>query len=96
LFYSPSPNLFESDEGFSVEVLGRTGLRYRENGKSAFVDSEVMATAEMVVWKQSIRKWDPPHETEVIDDKGRERILSNILRAFRALGHEIDVTDGRY
>jgi hypothetical protein len=28
--------------GFSVEVLGRTGLRYREAGRQMFVDSEVL------------------------------------------------------
>ena len=28
------------DDGTSVEVLGRTGLRYTEDGRSCFVDSE--------------------------------------------------------
>ena len=32
----------ESSDGFSVEVLGRTGLRYREGDRQMFVDSEAL------------------------------------------------------
>src|SRR5262245_49392708 len=35
-------NLYVSSDGFSMEVLGRTGLRYREAGREMFVDSEVL------------------------------------------------------
>jgi hypothetical protein len=43
MFTSPRPNLCESSDGFSVEVLGRTGLRYCEGGRQMFVDSEVLS-----------------------------------------------------
>lgn len=42
-FSEPRANLIESDAGFSVEVLGQTGIRYSEGGRTAFVDSEVLA-----------------------------------------------------
>ena len=42
MFTSPRPNLYESSDGFSVEVHGRTGLCYREAGRQMFVDSEVL------------------------------------------------------
>ena len=32
MFTTPRPNLYESSAGFFVEVLGRTGLAYREAG----------------------------------------------------------------
>jgi hypothetical protein len=44
MFTIPKINVVAGDEGFSVEVLGRTGIEYREGGNAAFVDSEVLVT----------------------------------------------------
>jgi hypothetical protein len=88
----PRPNLYESSEGFSVEVLGRTGLTYREPGREMFVDSEVLAgSAGMVVYRDTISCWKPPHENETITDSERERVLQKIREAFRFQGFEIEV-----
>ena len=55
MFFRPRVNVVESDAGFSVEVLGRTGIRYREGDKSIFVDSEVLnGPSGMVVAGSSI------------------------------------------
>jgi len=62
MFTTPKPNLYVSSDGFSVEVLGRTGLCYCEGGKKMFVDSEVLTgDSGMVVYKSRIQKWDSPH-----------------------------------
>jgi hypothetical protein len=91
-FSSPRPNLVESDEGFSVEVLGRTGLRYAEKGRTIFIDSEVLATADaMALYSTSIRAWDPPHENEVLRDKDREDIIGKIRSAFTSQGWTLEV-----
>ena len=42
MFKFTGPNIVESSDGFSVEVLGRTGLLYREGDRKMFVDSEVL------------------------------------------------------
>ncbi|MCL4274521.1 MAG: hypothetical protein KJZ77_11675 [Anaerolineales bacterium] len=75
-------NLVESGEGYSVEVLGRTGLRYTEGEKRMHIDSEVLNASEIAVVESSIQAWDSPFEAEVIDDKKRAVILENIRRAF--------------
>jgi hypothetical protein len=91
-FSEPRVNVIESDTGFSVEVLGRTGMRYAEHGKSAFVDSEVLAKpGAIAVYPKSIRHWDPPHDAEPLDDEDRNRIVTNIHRAFAARGYEAQV-----
>ena len=91
--FTPSrPNLYKSSDGFSVEVLGRTGLRYCETGRQMFVDSEVLTgPSGMAVYKDTIQKWDPPHENVPVADSDRARILNNIRDAFRSQGFEIDV-----
>jgi immunity protein 74 of polymorphic toxin system len=92
MFTSPRRNLYESSDGFSVEVLGRTGLRYREAGRQMFVDSEVLTgPSGMAVYKDTIQKWDPPYENVPVTDSDRDRILNNIRDAFRFEGFEIDV-----
>ena len=74
--------MVSSDEGFSVEVLGRTGIEYREGGKLMFADSEVLAVGHgIMVIKDSIRAWWPPNEKEQVAAKQRQRIVENIRRA---------------
>lgn len=59
------PNCYEGSDGYSVEILGRTGLRYREGPRSMFVDSEVLATpGGIVIYTSTIARWEPPHEAE--------------------------------
>jgi hypothetical protein len=92
MFSSPRPNLYESSDGFSVEVLGRAGLCYREAGRQMFVDSEVLTgPSGMAVYKDTVQKWDPPYEDVLVTDSHRDRILNNIREAFRSQGFGIDV-----
>ena len=89
---SGETNLYESSDGFSVEVLGRTGLRYREEGRQMFVDSEVLiGPSGMALYKDTIQKWDPPDDNVPVTDSDRDRIVNNIRDAFRSQGFEIDV-----
>jgi hypothetical protein len=90
-FWEPSPNRIESNSGFFIEVLGRTGLRYGEGNRTAFVDSELLASdAGIFAIAASLKKWDEPDEA-VISDSERARILGNIKRAFEFCGHKIQI-----
>ena len=96
MFSTPRVNFIESDEGFSVEGLGRTGLRYSERGKTMRVSSELLAASSprlLVIYADSIRNWDPPYSAEVVDEKTKNRIIDNIRAALRSQGQEIDVID---
>ena len=78
--------------GSLVEVLGRTGLCYGEAGRQVFVDSEMLiGQSAMAVYKDTIQKWDPPHENISVTDSDRHRILNSIRDTFRSQGFEIDV-----
>ncbi|MGB8933458.1 MAG: Imm74 family immunity protein [Anaeromyxobacteraceae bacterium] len=81
-----------SDEGYSVRVLGRAGLEYREGKKRMQIDSEMLTgPAGLVVYAASIRAWDPPFEDLPIDEEERGAIVDNVRRAFRFDGFEIEV-----
>ena len=78
----PKPNLYVSSDGFSVEVLGQTGLWYSTNGKRAFVDSEVLvAPAGILVYRESILRWESQSGSEVVSEEEREQIVQNIAKA---------------
>jgi len=86
----PEPNLIESSGGFAVRVLGRTGMRYVEGGRSLRVDSEVLGKpGAIAVFKDSIKTWDGCREQVSAAD--RDRIAENIQRAFEFCGYEIEV-----
>lgn len=92
MFSEPRVNVIASDEGFEVEVLGRTGLRYRRGGRSLRIDSEVLAPpGSIAVYGGSIVRWEPPHGAEEIDEAERARILDDVRRAFAWRGHAIDL-----
>jgi len=50
-----------------------------------FVDSEVLpGPSEMAVYKDTIRKWDPPYNSVPVRDSDRDQILNHIRDAFRS------------
>lgn len=83
-------DLIESDEGFSVEVIGRTRLLYKEGGKQLTVSSEFLVGPYLALYKASVKSWDPPHASSLISHDERERIVANIGRAFKSRGIEIE------
>lgn len=92
MFSIPRANVVESDSGFSVEVLGRTGLLYVENGRSLRIDSEALAgPSGMVVYARSINEWLCRHSAEHIDDAAKARIIENCRAAFKFRGFDIQV-----
>jgi len=59
-------NVIESDEGFSVEVLGRTAISNREGDKVLFVDSEALAPGKgIAIFTDSIQAWNLPHNEPI-------------------------------
>jgi len=92
MFSTPRPNLYESSEGFSVEVRGRTGIIYREGEREMFIDSEVLTgPSGMMIYKDTINQWEAPNDRVVLSDLEKNRILQNVQDAFRFQGFEIDV-----
>jgi hypothetical protein len=91
LFSEPEPNVIESSAGFSVRVLGRTGMRYTEGYRSVRINSEVLARPAIAMFKDSIRAWESPYDAEQLSDADQDRIAENIQRAFESCGYEIEV-----
>jgi immunity protein 74 of polymorphic toxin system len=91
-FSIPRENVIESDKGFSIEVMFPVGMQYVEGQRTMQIDSEVLAPGYGVaLFRRSLKRWDPPHERESVDDATRARIIDNISRAFRFSGSRLDI-----
>lgn len=90
-FFIPRPNVIESDEGYSVEVLGPTGLRYVEPDRVLWLDSEMLAgPAGLILYSENM-KLEGSEEMIAFDAGERDRIVENVRAAFRFRGFEIQV-----
>jgi hypothetical protein len=91
-YSTQQPATVECNEGFSVRILGRAGLTYREGERQLLVNSELLTTPSgMVIYTNSIKAWQPPFEQDEIDATKKAQIIDNIRRAFRWAGYEIEV-----
>lgn len=92
-FLEPQPNLIESTAGFTVRILGRTGMRYSEGGRSVWIDSEVLAKPRAIfIWTSSVTGWEAPYDSEPMSERERQRIIGNVRRAFEGCGYELQGT----
>ncbi|MGA1987724.1 MAG: Imm74 family immunity protein [Candidatus Sulfotelmatobacter sp.] len=92
MFFVPRVNVVESDAGFSIEILGRTGMKYREGEKSLFVDSEVLVQGKgIAISSKSIREWDPPYTASPISPEKRDAIINNIRQAMEYQNEPLEV-----
>lgn len=95
-FSEPEPNLIESSEGFSVRVLGLTGMRYTEGDRSVYMDSEVLAKpGAIALFKDRMRPWGTPRGSPRLSKDESDRIANNVKRAFDACGYELQIQPDR-
>ena len=93
MFHIPRANVIESDTGFSVEILGRTGIEYRESDKVLFIESEILMTdlPTVAIWKDHIRAWQPPHGNEQISEGMRTEILKRTCAALKWRNTQVEI-----
>ena len=90
-------NTFKSDAGFSVKDRSIQGFaEYREGDRRAIVpvDNDFIQR-RAYLRKDTVIKWNPPYETEVIPEEKRQEILQNVFEALRFSGGPIEMVEGR-
>ncbi|MCB0486030.1 MAG: hypothetical protein KDC47_07540 [Flavobacteriaceae bacterium] len=81
----------ESDEGFSIHIIGLEVLRYEENGKSIILDWTLdPKSKKMRIYVSDALSWDKPTKEKLtVDDKNK--IIKNIKRAVVLLEGDYEV-----
>jgi hypothetical protein len=92
-FSYPRSNLIVSRRGFSVEVRGRSAIRYEEHGTVMQIFAEWLVGPEqkIALRRRDVRAWEG-HEGEVAE-QDRIRIVENIRRAFTFKGWTLVIED---
>jgi hypothetical protein len=91
MFTILKPNVITSDEGFSVEIMGRTGIQYQDCNSIVAVDGEALAgPAGFMIYRESVRIIGPSKHME-IKEAERDVIIENIRRAFEFRGFDIEI-----
>jgi hypothetical protein len=93
MFHQPRVNVIQSDTGFSIEFLGRTGFEYRESDKRMHIESEILDTEipTVAIWKDWIRAWKPPYDNEEISEEKRVEILKRICAALKWDNTQVEI-----
>ena len=84
--FSISGKRITSSEGFSIESLGREGMRYREGERSLYVFTEYLIPKGIGVSTESIERWDPPFDGDEIGSVKKDEILARIRAALASVG----------
>lgn len=77
-----------SSEGFSVESLGREGMRYSEGDRNLYVFTEYLVPTGIGIWIKSIERWDHPFSDDEISAEKKEQILTRIQAALAFVGEK--------
>jgi hypothetical protein len=78
-------NRVKSDTGFIVKVRPFEGYaEYREGARVATVPVQLVVGQALVhLHKDTVIKWNPPYDAELISEEKRKEILQNVAEAMR-------------
>ncbi|MBM3610901.1 MAG: hypothetical protein FJX18_05200 [Alphaproteobacteria bacterium] len=84
--------MFFKKNPFIVKALGRSGLLYQEGKKSMKIDSEMLVgpNYDIVIYKDSVKQWNPPFENDPVNEDDKNRILSNAKIDLQSGGYKVD------
>ena len=81
-----------SPKGFSIEPVFNSKLIYREADRKMNIFIELLTgDYTLALYRESMKNWEAPYDTEPITKEEQERIIGNIREIFRFQGYEIDV-----
>lgn len=95
MFSIPAINVISSDEGFGVEILGHTRIRYFDGvAETHFSMEYATGISGLVIFARQNEIVGPPESSRIgqaLNDAEREKAVKNIRDAFQFTGWEIDV-----
>ncbi len=85
MFKKKWPRKIISDKGYEVQILSRGSLTYKVNERLLKINSEYYTGESgdlgIAIYKNSIKKWMPPYDKDIIDNNKENEILENITNA---------------
>ena len=91
-----SPRTVESSRGFTVRLVDRDSLEYREGDHVMIFGTEPTGPkveAQLIFYtaRQYGVRWEPPFKDEPVSRARHEEIIANVLRALGAMNLRAEV-----
>src|SRR5260221_6534027 len=68
-------------EGFRIRLQGRDSFLYVEGDRTMTIVGEMQTgKVDFIIYLSSLRRWQPPHEMEEVDEIKRKEILGRLER----------------
>ena len=84
------------DMAVEITELARGHVRVKVGHRTAVVYSEMLVPSkglsDYVIYVDSPHAWDPPHETDKLDDETRDAICRAVQSRLQALGRVVEFT----
>jgi hypothetical protein len=83
----------KDNEGRSVEILGRSGIKYKDKEKKYFIDSEMLVNPEfdLVIFSGSVRYYKDTSLANPISDSEKEEIVKIVVKLLASAKIKADV-----
>ncbi|RPI75903.1 MAG: hypothetical protein EHM45_14265 [Desulfobacteraceae bacterium] len=92
MFTKRWPGRIIFDKEFEVQIVGRGSIIYKEGEKKLNVASEWLeSTHHYWIISDSIRKWEPPFDNELVDYNKKVQIIENIKKALSHINASVDI-----
>lgn len=79
-------------EPFTVRPIGRDTFEYREGERCVIVEGEMLiANPAFMIFAESIKQWQSPHEHESISAAKRREIIARVGEYLGRSGWSFDV-----
>ena len=81
----------ESDQGFSVHIIGLEILRYEEHGRSFNIEWNYdPASRKTYVYLSDVNVWEKPIKTNMSNEEKNE-ITTNLIECLKMLGGNFEI-----
>ncbi len=78
-----------------ITEITRSHVRLQIRDKSVTVQGEGYArgygSPDFILYQNSIQRWDPPHESQKIDERTKDEILAQIKLEMEGRGMAIEI-----
>jgi hypothetical protein len=83
----------KDNEGRSVKILGRAGIKYIDRDKRYFVDSEMLVGNEfdLVIYSDSVRYYKDISKSHPIPEDQKKEIVKMVVKLLSSSGIKVDV-----
>lgn len=83
----------EDNQGRSVKILGRAGIKYKDKDKNYFIDSEMLVDDEfdLVVFSDSVRYYNDTSLSNPLSDFEKKEVVEMVIKLLGSVNIRVNV-----